>query len=159
MTRCAPERILQAPISSRIHTDDWAGFPASGAELLCFICDKNIRRVVLLAGNSHLGSVSRVVFAGSDNDHRVIAFVSSGFYAPWPFANQRSDELVVSGPVDMGLPGKPCVGTLYLDAISTASGYALLRLQPTSETVVMPQLAVSLRSGSGSKVNCTLDLP
>ena len=155
-----PERILRAPVPSRIHADDWSGFPASAAELLCFIRDNQIRGVVLLAGDSHLSSVSRFVFDnGNGNDHhQVIAVVSSGFYAPWPFANQRPDELLLSGPVDMGLPNQPCVGTLHLEAISTASGYALLRLQPPSKTARMPQLAVSLRGGKGSTVNCTLDL-
>jgi choline dehydrogenase-like flavoprotein len=147
-----PERFAPGRGAERLRSDTWAGFPAALAELLCFIRDRDVRRVVFLSGDSHLSSVCTFAL-DSAHPNQVVSVVSSGAYTPWPFANQRPDELVTSGPVDLGTPEVPCGGTLTLLSMSAASGYAQVGLQPVPGGAAV-QLRVSLRAGDGSTADC-----
>lgn len=151
-----PERLVQLPVAERLRSDAWSGFPASMAKLLGAIRDKDIRRVVFLSGDSHLSSVSSFTFEG-ETSPRVVSVVSSGTYAPWPFANQRPDELILSGAVDLGPSGAPLVGTVKLEALSAADSYALIQLEhnATSDRLV---LRVSLRASTSTAGDCHIDL-
>ncbi|MDN3922648.1 alpha/beta fold hydrolase [Roseateles violae] len=140
-----PERFNKDRVAERLHSDTGSGFPCWTATLLNFIHANAIERVVLLSGDSHLSSVCEFEFEPLGSG-RVIGIVSSALYAPWPFANQRPDELVLGGPpVDLGPPGTPCVGSVRLHAMSAANGYALLRADAQAGL-----LTVSLRSADGS---------
>jgi cholesterol oxidase len=148
-----PEAFDTAAPEERLRSDTWAGYPASTSMLLRFIRDKNIRRVVFLAGDAHLSSVCTFEFVGGAN--RVVSVVSSGLYTPWPFANQRPDELRLEGPVDMGQGADTCQGTITLNALSQQPGYAILSVVATNG--VHTVLHVSLRTASGSDM--TSDIP
>jgi cholesterol oxidase len=123
-----PERLVGLPAAERLRSDTWSGFPASTAKLLGAIRDQGIRHVVFLSGDSHLSSVSSFTFEGEVSP-RVVSVVSSGTYAPWPFANQRPDELVLTGAVDLGSGGAPLRGKVTLEALSSADAYALVQLE------------------------------
>ncbi|OGA75972.1 MAG: hypothetical protein A2X73_18430 [Burkholderiales bacterium GWE1_65_30] len=151
-----PERLVGLPVAERLRSDAWSGFPASTAKLLRAIRDKDIRRVVFLSGDSHLSSVSSFTFKG-ETSPRMVSVVSSGTYAPWPFANQRSDELILSGSVDLGLSGSPLVGTVKLEALSATDAYALIQLEhkaPSGHLV----LRVSLRADTKTASECHIVL-
>jgi cholesterol oxidase len=144
-----PERFGAGHPAERLTSDTWSGYPASASELLSFIRDHDIRRVVLLAGDSHLSSVTSFAF-DDPRGNRIVSIVSSGSYTPWPFANQRPDEVILSGACDPGTPEKPCRGTLTREALSTAHGYAVVTIDPRggADTV-----QVSLRGGAGGTVD------
>ncbi len=109
-------------LGSRLGEDDWMGFPDSCRQLLGAL--RELSRVVLLSGDAHVSSISRLRF---DNGQVLHAVVASGLYAPWPFANQRPDEWLADGPLPasvLGLPG--C--ELRVDAQSTQARHAQLTL-------------------------------
>jgi len=151
-----PERLVALPVAERLRSDSWSGFPASTAKLLGAIRDRDIRRVVFLSGDSHLSSVSSFIFEGEASP-RVVSVVSSGTYAPWPFANQRPDELILSGGVNLGLSGSPLVGTIKLEALSATDAYALIQLENSAESGRL-ELRVSLRSEAKTSGDCRIDL-
>ena len=136
----------------RLPSDTGSGFPASTLTLLDCIKTRNIRRVVLLSGDSHLSTASEFAFSGDPNGNRVIAIVSSGFYAPWPFANQKPDAAMLNQEVDMGLGRRRCRGRMSLGAMSAASGYALVRVVPEGEA---SRLKISLRAAGGGSSDCS----
>jgi hypothetical protein len=58
-----------------------------------------------------------------------VSVVASGAYAPWPFANQRPDELWLDGPFEFVHGGLRISGEMLTAACGTQDGFALLRLQ------------------------------
>lgn len=143
--------------AERLRSDTWSGFPASTRALLRGIFEADIRRVVFLSGDSHLSSVTSFTLGGSTAGHAVVSIVSSGLYAPWPFANQRPDELQLQGLVDIGTPADGLAGTMQLHAMSSADGYAIVRVEPHKADEA-DDLHVSLRAATGGEVRCTVEL-
>jgi len=90
-------------------SDGWDGYPESMKELFAAIWSRRARNVVFLCGDAHFSIASRIRFVDStmqsqDGLH-AYCVVSSGLYAPFPFANsRRSDYLEANGsrllPVD-----------------------------------------------------------
>ena len=141
--------------AARMLADGWSGYPASARRLLGFIARRNIRRVVLLGGDSHLSSVARLQFkSASGAANEVVAITSSGLYTPWPFANQRPEELLPDGAaVDLGLP---CI---YRQEIqSTGAGFAMVSLQPPTAQDNRTRLHISLQNPDMLSVFCLLTL-
>jgi hypothetical protein len=149
-----PERFDAAHPAERLRSDTWSGYPASTVELLAFIRDHDIRRVVFLSGDAHLSSVSSLRFDGGTN--RVVSIVSSGLYTPWPFVNQRPDELVLEGGIDLGWPGRPLVGSMTLHAMSAHAGHAVVAVEHRDDGSAW--LDVSLRAASGATTDCRMEL-
>lgn len=149
-----PERYDPRYPAERLRSDSWSGFPASTVELMTFIRDKKIRRVVFLSGDAHLSSVSSFTFEGTQ--HKVVSVVSSGLYTPWPFANQRPSELDLDGTVDLGWTGNSCEGTMALHAMSANNGHAVVGLRHTQGDQAW--LDVSLRSANGATTDCSVAL-
>lgn len=77
-------------------SDGWDGYPASLCELFQHIWRTGQNNVVFLCGDAHLSMASRVVFidgaAKPQKDLRAFCIVSSGFYAPFPFANSQCED-------------------------------------------------------------------
>ncbi|WP_425259985.1 alpha/beta fold hydrolase [Rubrivivax sp. RP6-9] len=151
-----PERVVALSVAERLRSDAWSGFPASTARLLGAIRDQGIRRVVFLSGDSHLSSVSSFTFEG-EAAPRVVSVVSSGTYAPWPFANQRPEDLILGGAVDLGLTGSPLRGTVKLEALSAADAYALIQLECDAKSGRLA-LRISLRSDATTAGDCHIVL-
>lgn len=144
-----PERV-RGP--GALRSDTWSGFPAARVRLLEGLCQRNIRRVVFLSGDSHLSTVSRLRLA---DGFSVVSIVSSGLYTPWPFANQQPHELVLKGAVDLGTPQSPYRGHMRCLALSPAAGYARIRLRPQGAAMA---LEVDLCAADGTTVSCRLQL-
>ncbi len=154
-----PERrSLAAEGGAALRSDTWSGFPASAQRLLQGLCDRDIRHLVLLAGDSHLSSVSSLrLQRGTDRPAlTVISVVSSGLYTPWPFANQRPEDLVLDGPVQWARGQHTVQGHISLHAMSAANGHARLRIQPRRDG--SPTLRVELHAADGGVVGHTFDL-
>lgn len=149
-----PERYEAAHPAERLRSDSWSGFPKSTVELLSFIRDREVRRVVVLSGDAHLSSVSSFRFEGSAA--RVVSVVSSGLYTPWPFANQSPHELLLEGEADLGWIDHPCRGTMALHAMSAANGHAVITMRHDASGLAW--LDVSLRSANGATTDCSVAL-
>ena len=72
-----------------------AGFPASLRRLLEFIAEDDIRNVVFLSGDYHLSLAARMRLTKGSHTVHVLSVVSSGLYAPFPFANAQPRELLL----------------------------------------------------------------
>ena len=81
----------------KLRSDAWDGFPESLHELLGFIAEEEIRNVVFLSGDYHMSTFCKMKLQ-SANKRAVKAYsiVSSGFYAPYPFANTTPDSLALN---------------------------------------------------------------
>lgn len=133
--------------AERIALDDWGGFPRSQLQLLQQVRDGNVRHVVLLAGDRHLSSVSSLWLARPDgSDVEIISIVSSGLYAPWPFANARPDEFWLDGPfttVDGAISGH-----MQTPLVGGGDGYALVSVTRGDDAVWTIDVVLDLASGT-----------
>jgi choline dehydrogenase-like flavoprotein len=77
-----------------LRSDAWDGFPCSLHRLLAFIARERIRNVVFLSGDYHcsLFCCLRLAWDGGE-PVSAYSIVSSGLYAPFPFANTRFEDL------------------------------------------------------------------
>lgn len=80
-----------------LRSDAWDGYPRSLERLLGFIARREIRNVVFLSGDYHCSTFCEMQLV-HDGQAGVPAYsiVSSGLYAPYPFANARSQDLALS---------------------------------------------------------------
>ncbi|HEX5354755.1 MAG TPA: alkaline phosphatase D family protein [Aquabacterium sp.] len=95
-----PRRIdaCGATPASALRSDAWDGYPASLHALLAHICERGLHKLVLLSGDEHLASISRITLrkAGSHDEPALETVIHSvhapAMYAPYPFANARPDD-------------------------------------------------------------------
>jgi cholesterol oxidase len=78
-------------------SDGWLGYPGALTDVLTTIVDQQIRHVVFVSGDLHLSSFSKLELG----DRGMIAWqlVSSGLYAPMPFANADLKDYHWNHPV------------------------------------------------------------
>jgi cholesterol oxidase len=76
--------------------DGWDGYRASLRRLLSFIGRNQIQNVIFLSGDYHLSCFAHATIeAGGGKPVLVRSVVSSGMYAPYPFANATPNELAL----------------------------------------------------------------
>lgn len=73
-------------------SDKWSGFLSQRDELLNFIHDKRVRKVVTLSGDVHC-SMSVELVSEADPKFRIISVVSSPFYWPYPHPSRKTFQL------------------------------------------------------------------
>src|SRR5262249_41070545 len=79
--------------------DWWPGYPRALSDVLGVIHRRQIQHVVFVSGDLHLSSVSRLTVGDRASGVTVWQIVSSGLYAPMPFANARPDSYDWNRPV------------------------------------------------------------
>jgi alkaline phosphatase D len=77
--------------------DKWGGFPRQRSELLDFIRDKDIRRVVFLSGDVHSSLSAELVSPGSAPGWKIVSIISSAFF--WPYPHNRRREFLLDGEI------------------------------------------------------------
>ncbi|MBK6736566.1 MAG: alkaline phosphatase D family protein [Haliea sp.] len=94
-----PTRYCMEPATWR-QQDGWAGYPATMEALLQLIAGKRIQKVVFVGGDAHLSAVSHMTLKqqGEASGTDVWQIVSSGLYAPLPFANAHVEDYLWSQP-------------------------------------------------------------
>lgn len=140
-------RALDADPAERLGLDDWSGYAATLAALLGVIARGEHRHVVFLSGDAHLslvGSLALELGAGRSLDVHTV--VSSGLYAPWPFANAAPQDLALDGPVAYAHAAGLLAGRMSTAVCGTAQGFAIVSVQRTGERW---QLAVELDLADG----------
>jgi PhoD-like phosphatase len=114
--------------------DDWDGFPASRNELLAFLCDQGLQRVVFLSGDAHTSCVARATVTRDDGQRITLWSVhSSGLYCPYPFANGSPDDyttgedrFVFEAALERGRPTREYRCTIDEAQWVPGDGFALL---------------------------------
>ncbi|MCB1704445.1 MAG: alpha/beta fold hydrolase [Halioglobus sp.] len=119
-----PISYLRAPATWR-QQDGWAGYPQTAESLLQFIAERGIANVVFVGGDAHLSAVSRLRLSldGSNPVVEVWQIVSSGLYAPLPFANAHVEDFLWDQSHALPVHTRPslaiaCTNTLLSDHYS-----------------------------------------
>lgn len=80
-----------------LRSDGWDGYPGELFELLAFIVDKDLQKVVFLSGDEHLGLImSARLKNGSGVEAQIYSIHSPSLYAPFTFANARSSDFILN---------------------------------------------------------------
>jgi cholesterol oxidase len=126
------------PPVERLALDDWGGYAKSQFEMLSLLYQAGTKGpVIVLSGDRHLSSVSSFWMDGPQKEIEIVSIVSSGLYAPWPFANSRAEEFCLSGGIKMDTSSDPAdrhtiTGTMNTAMTGTTSGYARVRIERDS---------------------------
>jgi cholesterol oxidase len=83
-------------LTHALRSDSWDGYPYSLHALLGFIAEHQIRNVVFLSGDEHLGCVATAQLRGADGGEPVLihSIHTTALYAPYPFANAKPADLM-----------------------------------------------------------------
>ena len=87
------------PDSKRVNRDKWSGFLKQRTELLEFIKNNRIRKVVFISGDIHC-SLSAELKCAEDPSFKIISVISSPFYWPYPHSKESNYTLRGSLPTD-----------------------------------------------------------
>ena len=110
---------------SRLRSDGWSGFGRSARCLVSFIEKKQIENVVFLCGDYHASAAASATT--KENAARLLSIVSSGLYAPYPFANAQTRDFV-SG--SWPLESTPPLATVELQHCTHRDGFAVVHVEP-----------------------------
>jgi hypothetical protein len=79
-----------------LYLDNWQGYPASLHALLALLCDEDLRNVVFLSGDAHLGCSARITVTSLASGRRAEfhSYHAPALYAPYPFANESRFNLL-----------------------------------------------------------------
>lgn len=90
--------------ASALFSDAWDGYPHSLCQLLAYVADHAVQNLVLLSGDEHLSSLAHITVQRLEHPEQAPALSpyavvhtcsihSSGWYAPFPFANSQAEDL------------------------------------------------------------------
>ena len=82
--------------------DAWEAYPASLSRLLRFIADHQIRGVVFLSGDAHLGGVAVARTQTSKGSVTTLCINAPALYAPFAFANSQPNHYLRRDSIDLG---------------------------------------------------------
>jgi hypothetical protein len=125
-----------------LRSDWWDGFPFSLARLLTFIAENRLENVVFLGGDYHCSLAAEIELSLNGHKTRLWSLVSSGLYAPYPFANTKAEDLELSYSGTLGdwygVNGVSYFRDLRLTyearPLVMENSYALVSLAPSSRT-------------------------
>ena len=85
------------PDSTRSTQDKWSGYLGQRDDILDFIRENSVERVVFLSGDVHC-STSAELTSPQDPHFKVISVISSAFF--WPYPHPRRSDFRLSGDLD-----------------------------------------------------------
>jgi cholesterol oxidase len=100
--------------------DGWAGYPGSLGRLIEAIVSKGIRNVVFVGGDLHFSAAGRLDLKW--NGHPPVTawqIVSSGLYAPMPFANNQPGSYDWNTPYPIHVPHSNAAVTANMGLLCT----------------------------------------
>lgn len=113
------------------NSDKWGGFSAQRLELLDFILEKKIRKVVFVSGDVHASLTSELRAVTADPDFHIISVISSSFFWPYP----HMDE---GGFVGQGTLAKSSLAEYTVENTSpvvSTDNFGRLEIDPSGVTV------------------------
>jgi len=85
-----PERVkivgMSIPLVPDSSDDKWNGFPTQRAEILNYIRDEGIRKVIFLGGDVHYSTATQLTLEGNP-DFKVVSIAASPFFWPFPHSS------------------------------------------------------------------------
>jgi hypothetical protein len=110
----SPERARRA--------DTWQAFLADRAEIARRIVARGLQNVVFLSGDYHCAAVASLRLQDAIQGYAIVA---PPFYAPFPFANVRAEEVTATGYLRDRTHGAPLLGVYEAKALEV-QGFALI---------------------------------
>ncbi|RMH09605.1 MAG: alkaline phosphatase family protein [Nitrospirae bacterium] len=110
--------------------DKWSGFLTQRTELLDYIRDQNINRVVFLSGDVHC-SLSAELMSPSMPAFQVISIISSPFF--WPYRHPKPSWFNLSGQLACIEPRDYTL--THVSSLIATDNFTRLRVNPTGITV------------------------
>lgn len=104
-----------------LRSDGWDGYPASWHKLLRMVTDADVRSLIFLSGDEHLGlwvtaRLQRIRATVVDRDLSLHSIHTAGLYTPYRFANARRAELLLTDNFEFG---RQADGTYYRCELQT----------------------------------------
>ncbi len=121
--------------SDTLHMDGWDGFPAALHELLAFIADQEIRNVIFLSGDEHVSSITQITLQNlaCNKTTHILSLHSSGFYAPFPFANALPEDIPTKDQFSFSKGGATWQCSTSTTIINQGDGYMLVKLSQNQQ--------------------------
>ena len=129
------------PVSLSDREDKWGGFTRQRGELLDWIYEEAIPRVVFLAGDYHFSMKSEVISPGKP-DFKLLSIVSSSFFWPYPHGSLRGYQ--VSGPL-------PAMSDHQYEVVNSSSAVSTDNF--TRVTADLQQLKIETFSRKGDPIS------
>jgi len=125
--------IVAQPSTSRLE-DGWFGYPKSLAWLVESIVKRRVADIVFVAGDLHFSAaVSLSLHVKGYAPVHAWHIVSSGLYAPIPFANTPTHDYDWNVPVSCRIAGFPDVAIDYQAGLLSAASSHFLRVDATQQ--------------------------
>ena len=83
--------VSSVPVFGSESHDKWGGFPEQRADLINFIFDHNIPRVVFLSGDLHVSWSSEITLK-NNSASKIVSIVASAFFWPYPVGSIKNLE-------------------------------------------------------------------
>jgi alkaline phosphatase D len=85
------------PETKADNSDKWGGFPLQRSQLLDFIRDNNIDRVVFLSGDVHASMSAGMTSPGADDSFKIYSVISSAYF--WPYPHTSAKTFIPNGQI------------------------------------------------------------
>lgn len=149
------------PYADRVtlRSDGWDGYPASWHAVLRKIADADVRSLVFLSGDEHLGlwvtaRLQRIKNAAIERDLDLHSIHTAGLYTPYRFANAKRTEFLLTDSFEFG---RQADGMYYRCELQTrvfdGAGFTFVSLLPATETQPW-RLRCEYDDGSGAAERC-----
>jgi alkaline phosphatase D len=126
--------------------DKWTGFAAQRTEILDFILEKKISKVVFLSGDVHC-SMCAELGATKDSDFKIASIISSSLF--WPYPHMDPSGFDLAGPIASDSPNGYNV-TQHSEVFST-DNFARMEVTPKG-------ISVTFFERKGAKLDKTIDI-
>jgi phosphodiesterase/alkaline phosphatase D-like protein len=124
------DRRLDSSNLSALHSDSWDGYPNTLRDVLAFIAENKIERVVFLSGDEHRSCIAQAELFDLDGKKltTVHSVHTAAMYAPYPFANALGADFLLSETIDIAGRFR-CVVTANLPSTGEGATYLTVRKQ------------------------------
>lgn len=123
-----------------LRSDAWDGYPADLYELLGFIAEHQIPRVVFLSGDEHMGLSTRITLTTLDSSKPEVTVHSihaPGLYAPFGFANASESNFIAKETLKFSrvhASGATFDHECHIETtLVTGAGFVILSFQPRAD--------------------------
>jgi hypothetical protein len=124
------DRRLDSSNLSALHSDSWDGYPNTLRDVLAFIAENKIERVVFLSGDEHRSCIAQAELFDLDGKKltTVHSVHTAAMYAPYPFANALGADFLLSETIDIAGRFR-CLVTANLPSTGEGATYLTVRKQ------------------------------
>lgn len=132
--RLADDALEASPAPAALRSDGWDGYPETFHALLAFIAEHQLRRLVFLSGDEHLGLYAKAALAGSDGQPVEIHSIHSpGLNIPYRFANAIRSELVLDERFEFFSAGGVVRSCTLATTVFEGAGFVMVTVQKPTQ--------------------------